>query len=123
MESSLTFDSAGTGDWHVGDPPDSRAIAKAAQHEIDISGQRGRQVAAADFDDFDLMLAMDRSNLQTLADRAPVSHGAGLYLFMDYTLGRNEDVPDPYYGGPEGFDLVFRMIEEGGDALLERLAL
>ncbi|MCP4315817.1 MAG: low molecular weight phosphotyrosine protein phosphatase [Hyphomicrobiales bacterium] len=115
----LTIDSAGTGSWHVGEPPDSRAIAKAAQYVIDISEQRGRQVAQEDFDRFDLMLAMDGSNLQTLHARSPNSCRAGLNLFMDYTVGRNEDVPDPYYGGPDGFETVFRMIERGGAALLD----
>lgn len=121
MDNRLAIDSAGTGSWHVGDPPDSRAIAKAAQYDVDISGQRARQVCEEDFDRFDLILAMDRSNLRTLADRAPASCSAGIFLFMDYTLDRDEDVPDPYYGGPEGFEKVYRMIEEGGKSLFAQI--
>ncbi|MEM9106299.1 MAG: low molecular weight protein-tyrosine-phosphatase [Pseudomonadota bacterium] len=117
----LFMDSAGTGSWHIGNPPDSRAIAKAREHGIDISGQRGRQVGPDDFDRFDLMLAMDRSNLDTLKVRAPAKSSAHVALFLAYASGREDDVPDPYYGGPEGFEQVYRMIETAGAALLERL--
>ncbi len=118
---NLIVDSAGTGSWHIGNPPDSRAIAKAREHGIDISGQRGRQVGPEDFARFDLMLAMDRSNLETLRSRAPVAHHAHIAMFMPYAGGRDEEVPDPYYGGPEGFEEAYRMIEMAGTALLDRL--
>jgi len=121
-DAGLVIDSAGTGSWHVGKPPDLRAIAKAREHGIDIAGQRGRQVASADFQHFDLMLAMDRSNLETLLARAPASHHARIHLFLSHATGRNADVPDPYYGGPEGFEQVYRMIEDAGTELLCRLA-
>ncbi|MEX3011745.1 low molecular weight protein-tyrosine-phosphatase [Hoeflea sp. TYP-13] len=120
-EGLLTIDSAGTGGWHVGEAPDPRAISKAAEHGVDISGQRGRQVGRDDFDRFDLILAMDRSNLETLRARAPGTHRAELHQFMVYTQGRNEDVPDPYYGGPEGFETVYRMLKKGCLALLDDL--
>ena len=120
-EDGLIIDSAGTGNWHVGKPPDSRAVSKAHEHGIDISGQRGRQVAAADFDRFDLVLAMDRANLETLRARAPAVHHAHLQLFMSFASGRDVEVPDPYYGGPGGFEQVYRMIEAGGTTLLDRL--
>lgn len=117
----LMIDSAGTGSWHVGNPPDSRAVAKALEHGIDISGQRGRQVGPEDFGRFDLILAMDRSNLETLEVRAPARHRAQVALFMAYANGQEKEVPDPYYGGPEGFEQVFRMIEAASSALLDRM--
>ena len=98
------------------------AIAKAREHGIDIAGQRGRQVASDDFQRFDLMLAMDRSNLETLLARAPAARHADIQLLMSHATGRDAEVPDPYYGGPEGFEQVYRMIEAAGTALLDRLA-
>ncbi len=117
----LVIDSAGTGNWHVGNPPDTRAIAKAGEYGIDISGQRGRQVGPGDFARFDLMLAMDRSNLETLEVRAPAAPHAHIALFLAYASGREQEVPDPYYGGPAGFEQVYRMIEAASTALLDRL--
>ena len=121
-DEGLVIDSAGTGSWHVGKPPDPRAIAKAREHGIDIAGQRGRQVASDDFQRFDLMLAMDRSNLETLLARAPAARHADIQLLMSHVTGRDAEVPDPYYGRPEGFEQVYRMIEAAGTALLDRLA-
>ena len=117
----VAIDSAGTGSWHIGEAPDPRAIDKAAEYGVDISKQRGRQVSAGDYDRFDLILAMDRSNLETLRARAPKNARAELHQFMPYALGRDADVPDPYYGGPEGFETVYRMLEEGCAAILSRL--
>jgi len=120
-----TIDSAGLGGWHAGDPPDPRAIRIAAENGFDISGQRARQIRTADFDCFDLILAMDRSNIEALAALCPVSgHGYGkseIALFLDYTLGRADDVPDPYYGGEDGFRHAVSLIERASDALFEKL--
>lgn len=98
-------DSAGTGGWHRGDPPDPRAIAVAARSGVDISGLRGRQVGLADFDRFDLILAMDHDNLAGLHRIAPPQYHADLRLALDMVPGRaGEAVADPYYGDDRGFD-------------------
>lgn len=120
LDRTMTIDSAGTGSWHVGDPPDSRAIAKAAEHGVDISGQRARQLAATDFERFDLFLAMDRSNLETLKARAPNPLRARVNRFMEFALDESIDVPDPYYGGSDGFETVYRMLESGCSSILDR---
>ncbi|MFP5076757.1 low molecular weight protein-tyrosine-phosphatase [Rhizobium sp. YIM 134829] len=117
----LQFDSAGTGRWHLGDPPDPRAIATAARKGVDIAALRGRQVAAQDFARFDLILALDRSNLAALRAKAPAGAKARLALFLEETLGRAEDVPDPYFGAEDGFETVYTMLFEGCSALIEKL--
>ena len=118
----LVIDSAGTGNWHVGDPPDPRAQAATSLRGIDISGLRARQVSSQDFDNFDLLLAMDQSNHSDLT-----SLGAGeavdrVRLFLDYVpdLGLR-DVPDPYYGGKDGFDDVLNLVELASEGLLREL--
>lgn len=117
----VDVDSAGTGGWHIGDPPDHRSIAVALKHGIDIAGQRGRKVDAGDFEAFDLIFAMDRSNLASLRGLAPLETQHKLHLFLDYTLGTARDVPDPYYEGPEGFETVYNMLFEGCTSLIGRL--
>ncbi|GGB38952.1 protein-tyrosine-phosphatase [Roseibium aquae] len=110
--------SAGTGDWHIGDPPDPRSVDIARKYGLDIGGQRARQVQTEDFHRFDLICAMDRTNLTTLQDRAPVSATAELRLFLRDPL---QDVPDPYFGGPDGFEHVYRMVAAGAFKLLDGL--
>ncbi len=117
----VDVDSAGTGGWHIGDPPDRRSIAVARSHGIDITGQRGRKIERRDFEAFDLILAMDRSNLANLRALAPPAEGHKLHLFLEYTLGAARDVPDPYYEGPEGFETVYNMLFEGCSSLAGRL--
>ena len=117
----VDVDSAGTGGWHIGDPPDQRSIAVARKYGIDIAGQRGRKVNASDFKAFDLIFAMDRSNLANLRALAPTEAQHKLHLFLDYTLGIARDVPDPYYEGPEGFETVYNMLFEGCRSLTGRL--
>jgi len=116
------LDSAGTGAWHIGNPPDPRAIAAAARRGIDLSGQRARQVRARDFSDFDLLLAMDMDNQAELLSLAPGEHRGKVRLFLDDApqLGSSE-VPDPYYGGEHGFEEVLDLVEAGSRALLARL--
>ena len=118
----IHIDSAGTGDWHVGQPPDRRAIAAARERGVDLSGLRGRQVTSADFRTFDWILAMDRDNLATLRSLRPAGYAGHLGLFLDLVpnLGHAE-VPDPYYGGPAGFEQVLDLVEQAGDALLTRI--
>ncbi|MEM7190977.1 MAG: low molecular weight protein-tyrosine-phosphatase [Pseudomonadota bacterium] len=109
-------DSAGTGAWHVGNPPDSRGLASAAARGYDNSGQRARQVTAADFTSFDLILAMDASNHANLSRMAP----AGATAVIEMLDPEGRDVPDPYYGGPNGFETTLDMIEEAAAALVAR---
>ena len=110
-------DSAGTGAWHVGDPPDPRSIEVAAKYGVDISTQQARQVQPADFDRFHTILAMDGSNLSSLKAMA-AGGSANVRLFMD---APQMDVPDPYYGGPDGFEDVYRLVRSGCRHLLDSL--
>ena len=112
-------DSAGTGGWHQGHKPDRRSIAVAARHGIDISRQRARRVVDQDFFRFDLILAMDEDNLTDLRDRAPASALGKVHLFDAFTRSGTQDVPDPYYGGPEGFETVYAMLFAGCSMLLD----
>ncbi|MGH6806554.1 MAG: low molecular weight protein-tyrosine-phosphatase [Ensifer adhaerens] len=121
VASMISVDSAGTGAWHIGDPPDRRSIAVARRHGIDISGLRGRKVGKPDFEAFDLILGMDEENVRALRQMAPAELSAKVHLFMAYALGRNQDVPDPYYDGPEAFERLYQMLEAGCSSLLERL--
>ena len=118
----LEIDSAGTHDYHVGEAPDSRAIAAAARRGIDLRGLRAREVSDEDFDRFDLILAMDRLNYVTLLERAPGPTHERIRLFMDFAAGNDrEDVPDPYYGGPLGFEQVLDLAEEAATGLLDEV--
>jgi len=118
----IEIDSAGTGAWHVGHPPDSRAQAEARRRGMDLSGLRARQVRREDFERFDLILAMDRENLEDLLAICPPQHRDKVRLFTSFgPPGCPEEVPDPYYGGPEGFRKVFDLVETCGRALLEYL--
>lgn len=118
-----TVDSAGTGDWHVGEPPDARAIAVARANGIDISGYRGRQVTAADFDRFDHVVALDLANLARLRALRPAGSRAALSLLLDHVPGRvGEPVADPYYGADAGFDTTWADVTAGAQALARRIA-
>lgn len=117
LSDKIHTDSAGTHAYHIGEPPDGRAQAEAKRRGIDISGLRGRQARAADFKDFDYVLAMDRSNHQNLLSICPLDMEQRLSMFLDFApdVGRRE-VPDPYYEG--GFDSVYDMIEQAAQGLL-----
>jgi len=119
---ALEVASAGTHGYHAGSPPDERAIAAARRRGIDMSGLRARVFEAADFERFDLVLAMDEAVYGRLARIAPRKHVARLRLFLDFApqLGRR-DVPDPYYGGATGFEEVLDLVEEGARGLLAAL--
>ncbi|WP_336071010.1 low molecular weight protein-tyrosine-phosphatase [Nitratireductor rhodophyticola] len=116
------IDSAGTGAWHVGSAPDPRSIEIARRFGVDISMQRARQVNARDFERFDLLLGMDRNNVRTLRERAPEAAAGKIHLFLNYADGRTLDIPDPYYGGDDGFASVYQTIREASEALLSKLA-
>ncbi len=116
------IDSAGTHGYHIGDAPDPRAVAHAARRGYDLSNLRARKVTAADFERFDLILACDNGHhglLRRLADKA---HHGRIAMFLDYApeLGFTE-IPDPYYGGPEGFEHVLDIVERAAQGLLAAL--
>ncbi|SNB68741.1 MULTISPECIES: low molecular weight protein-tyrosine-phosphatase [unclassified Agrobacterium] len=123
MSNHLSIGSAGTGGWHAGDAPDPRSIAIAQRHGIDISRQRARQVTRTDFKTFDLIFAMDENNLANLLQSSPEEHRHKIHLFMDYAVGRRENVPDPYYGAEDGFLGVYNMLLAGCRSLLEKMEL
>ncbi|PZU22931.1 MAG: hypothetical protein DI589_09070 [Shinella sp.] len=114
-------DSAGTGGWHQGSLPDSRSIRVAARHGIDITDQRARKIVERDFERFDLILGLDRGHVLKLKARAPSAFENRVHLFSRFATGRDFDVPDPYYGGPDGFDDVYNMLFSGCGLLLDRL--
>ncbi|RMG83480.1 MAG: low molecular weight phosphotyrosine protein phosphatase [Bacteroidetes bacterium] len=116
-----TVDSAGTGSWHVGERPDPRSIAMARKKGIDISDQRARKFTAADFDRYDLILAMDSSNYRDILRRAKTEeHRNKVALIMNFASpGRNENVPDPYWDD-NGFEQVFDMLEAACDSLIQK---
>lgn len=116
------IDSAGTGNWHVGAPPDPRAQAIARRHGLDISQYRGRQVGAEDFHRFTHIFALDAENLRNLLGIAPAGHGAMLSLLMDIVPGRAGDaVRDPYFGGDDGFEETWRDVTAAARALAAML--
>ena len=120
----LRIDSAGTGDWHVGQPPDTRAQAVAKKHGVNISDYRARQVAAADFGCFTHIVALDAQNLADLERLRPDGAGAQLSLLLDHVPGhRGRSVTDPYCGDDEAFALAWSEVVMGATALLEQLEL
>lgn len=117
------IDSAGMGDWHKGQAPDHRAQKAALSRGVDISGQSARKVELEDFEDFDLILAMDGSNISDLNEIAPHAARHKIRRFLDFAPHLDEDdVPDPYYGGEEGFDRALDLIEAAAKGLLAELA-
>lgn len=117
----IIIDSAGTGGWHEGEAPDPRSRAIAKKHGIDLSGQTARQIIADDFQRFSLILGMDASNMASLKRFAGGQTQAEVALFSEYTLSRRQDVPDPYYGGADGFQNVYNMLLAGCQSLLSKL--
>ncbi|MEP3277913.1 MAG: low molecular weight protein-tyrosine-phosphatase [Stappiaceae bacterium] len=121
IQGQLDIDSAGTGAWHVGNPPDPRSIEIAQEHGIDLTDQQARRISVSDFSRFDLILAMDHDNLRHLSSLKPLDSRATLSLFLDQAGLGPIDVPDPYYGGADGFQRVYGMIEEAGTRILDQL--
>jgi protein-tyrosine phosphatase len=119
----LAVDSAGTGDWHVGGPPDPRAQAEAERHGIDISAYRARQVAPGDFHRFSHILALDDQNLADLRAIAPGDGRAALSLLLDHVDGmEGQPVADPYFGDAGGFAQTWRQVSLAAQALVEKFA-
>jgi protein-tyrosine phosphatase len=121
-ELDLEVDSAGTAGYHVGEPPDPRTREAAARRGYDLTALRARVVEPADFERFDLILALDREILRVLRRRAASTWQARLRLFMEFAPEAGpEDVPDPYYGGPNGFEEVLDLVEAAARGLLKHL--
>ncbi len=119
----VTLDSAGTHGYHIGDPPDQRSVQAAARRGIVLDDLRARQVAVEDFHNFDLVLAMDEQNLQALQQIRPDNARAQLRLFLELAPGLDvREVPDPYYGGANGFEHVLDLIEQATEGLLDEIA-
>jgi protein-tyrosine phosphatase len=119
---ALEVDSAGTAGYHVGEPPDRRTRQAAARRGYDLSALRARVVEPDDFEHYDLILAMDRENLRALERRAPAHARGRLRLFLEFAPETGvSEVPDPYYGGPNGFEDVLDLIEAASRGLVEHL--
>ncbi len=122
VSDQFEIDSAGTSGYHIGEAPDPRAIQAAKQRGYDLTRIRGRQVSFSDFDYFDIILAMDHANLGELIAKATSSSRDKVNLFLDFAKDvRENEVPDPYYGGAKGFDHVIDLIESASDGLLNHL--
>ena len=122
LGSRIELDSAGTHGYHVGEAPDQRAQAAARRRGYDLSTIRSRQVVIEDFDYYDLILAMDRNCLESLLQLCPPDRQSRVTLFMRFAKNfERDEVPDPYYGLGEGFDLVLDMIEDASLGLIENL--
>lgn len=115
------FASVGTGDYHIGHAADPRTISSAAAHGYDVSTHRARQLAVADFSHFDAILAMDRANLRNIKAVCPMQFSARVGLFLPYAgIASPEEVPDPYFGGADGFERVIELACAGVHGLIAR---
>jgi len=122
LSEQILIDSAGTHDYHIGDPPDLRTQRAAQQRGYDMSSLRGRQVEEGDFRRFDYVLAMDKANLAILHRLAPPGSATQARLFLDFARRHAErEVPDPYYGGADGFERVLDMVEDAAEGLLQEI--
>lgn len=119
----FTIDSAGTGSWHVGHQPDARSIAVAKKYQLDISKQKGRQFKVTDFDAFDYIYVMDNSNYRDVIQLAKnESHKAKVKIILNELYpDENVDVPDPYFGIPNGFETVYQMLDEACENIATKL--
>lgn len=123
LEQKIIVDSAGTGDWHIGRAPDQRSAAAALRRGYDLSELRARQVSREDFLNFDYILAMDSENLRNLQQLRPIDFKGELKLFLDYSSSDSDhrEVPDPYYGDKENFELVIDLVEHAATGLLDAI--
>jgi len=122
LEAQVEIDSAGTHAYHTGEPPDRRAQAAAERRGMSLDGIRARRVRVEDYEQFDLIVAMDEDNLARLTQEAPEERRAELRLFLEFGAGDESEVPDPYYGGAAGFERVLDLVEEASRGLLETLS-
>ncbi len=115
----VEIDSAGTHAYHVGNPPDRRAQSTATTRGIDLSDLRARQVDSGDFDHYDYVIAMDQDNYLSLTEKCPSEYVEKIHMFMDFAPQmRMREVPDPYYGGAQGFERVFDLVDAASRGLL-----
>lgn len=123
VDHMIDVDSAGTHAYHIGDPPDHRAQNIALQRGYKMHDLRARAVQSCDFEEFDYILAMDKENLTLLQQRSPQQHVSKIQLFRQYgkNVAADAEVPDPYFGGQQGFELVLDMVEEASQGLLAHL--
>ncbi|MDX8400828.1 MAG: low molecular weight protein-tyrosine-phosphatase [Gallionellaceae bacterium] len=122
LTQNIQIDSAGTHDYHIGEPPDARSQQAAKQHGYDMSSLRGRQAEVSDFSQFDYVLAMDQANLAILQKMRPSDSASKLGLFLEYAQTHQErEVPDPYYGGVDGFGHVLDLVEDAAEGLLNHI--
>lgn len=122
-EDKFTVDSAGTGSWHIGHAPDKRSIAVAQKNGLCIDHQKGRQFKPADFDQFDYIYVMDSSNYRDIIQLAKTpEHKNKVHLILNELFpDENVDVPDPYYGTANGFDIVYQMLDEAAQIIAKKL--
>ncbi|HCF03316.1 low molecular weight protein-tyrosine-phosphatase [Flavobacterium sp.] len=122
-QNTFHVDSAGTGSWHIGQSPDERSIAVAQKNGLDISQQKGRQFSSADFDTFDYIFVMDSSNYDNVIALAETKeHKEKVKLIMnELTPNQNQDVPDPYFGMHNGFDIVYKMLDDACEVIAQKL--
>ena len=121
MADEVEVDSCGVGNWHVGKAPDLRAQKAAQRRGVDLSGLRARQLSQQDFAEFDYVLGMDQDNLRAIRELKPANSKAYIGLFLDFAGMSGAEVPDPYYGGEEGFENVLNMIEGASNGLIQHL--
>lgn len=122
LDGVVEVDSAGTHGYHAGEAPDPRSIKAAARRGYDLASLRARKLELSDFQTFDLLLAMDRGHLALMTKACPEVYRPKLGLFMNFApVADYDEVPDPYYGGPQGFEMVLDMCEEGAGGLLDKL--
>jgi protein-tyrosine phosphatase len=122
LEDRIAIDSAGTHAYHVGQPPDLRAQKTALNHGFDLSEQRARRITADDFEQFDYVIAMDSDNESDLHAVCPAGYEQRIHRFLKFAPSSMEsDVPDPYYGGSNGFEKVLALVENAADGLLDHL--
>ena len=123
LDAEIESDSAGTHDYHIGDPPDARSQAAAGRRGYDLSALRARQVAHDDFASFDYVLAMDETNLTALLSLCPAHYRERVKLFLEFVPeAGHREVPDPYYGGAQGFEEVLDLVELAAQGLLDHIA-
>lgn len=120
---NFEIDSAGTAGYHIGEAPDKRTISNAFKFGLDVSMLRARQFDSSDFEKFDLIFAMDRSNYQNLKKMAGNNreYANKIHMYGSYTGLNTDEIPDPYYGNESDFDLVFKLCEEAAKKLVEKL--
>lgn len=125
LNEEFHIDSAGTGNWHVGQGPDKRSVAVAQKYGIDISAQRARQFSVSDFDEFDLIYVMDESNFKDVISLAKSEiHKSKVKLILgEWEDLSDKNVPDPYFGGDEGFENVFKMLDEVSARIASKISI